>query len=440
LRVPGLAALFVAMMLSSCGGSREPSSASAPPTDDLSVTQTGPATVAAGSTATFTAVVANGGKTQATNLTITETLTAGYTVAAVNCTPSFGATCPATLGAMMTLPSLSQGHWLTITYQVAVPAGSRGAIVNQVQVTSAEDADLGNNASSFTISAVDARNGTYKAYAADGRPYDLAIDFDAQQYTLSGNGVNAQRSFTLVNGEYVVAGNSRLRVAQDLLVGSHDFGGGPVPYVAARQFATTILDGVYNLATRNVAADGTATTHAGTARIAGNVLSVCQTDTVVVASQDCPVVLTSYLLSVNGDVFTGTETTTGAVFTFQIAHSGGANILLSALTAPDSTQQLRIGLQDSAGLTWGTLYGPTSTGDWITMVLDASLIEYAVLGSTTNDQAGLQKISNSGPFAMMVGTRVSDSADIYVLQTAPLAIMVGAFGGPASGEFQVALP
>jgi hypothetical protein len=301
------------------------------------------------------------------------------------------------------------------------------------------ESDLTNNVATATAVAVDERNGAYKAYAADGRLYDLTIDFDALQYTMSGNGQTVQRSFVAGNGEYVVAGTSRLRVAEDLVVGSHDFGNGPVPYVAARRFASTIVDGVFNLATRNVAADGTASTHPGTARISGNILSVCQTDTGVDAPQNCPVVLASYLLTLNGNVLTGVDAG-NATFTFQLARSGASVILLSAAPAADGSQQLRIGLQESAGLSWGTLHGPTSTGDWVTMLLDSANIEYAVLGATTNDQAGLQKISNGGPFAMMTGKRLSDSADIFVMQATPLAVMVGAFDGTANGVLQVAVP
>jgi len=123
-----------------------------------------------------------------------------------------------------------------------------------------------------------------------------------------------------------------------------------------------------------------------------------------------------------------------------LARSGSSIVLLSAAPAADGTQQLRIGLQESAGLSWGTLFGPTSDGDWVMMVLDSTNISYAVLGAFTNDQAGLQRISNGGPFAMMSGKRLSDSADIFVMQATPLAVMVGAFDGTANGTLQVAVP
>jgi uncharacterized repeat protein (TIGR01451 family) len=437
-RFLGYATLFVAVALSACGGGR---SATGTPVqaDDLNMSQVGPSTVGAGTTATFTALVVNTGRNEATNLVITETLTAGYT-STVTCVPSFGAICPAVLGPNMTLPSLGSGRALTLTYQVAVPTASRGDIVHQVQVASDRDDDPSDNSSIVTAVAVDGRNGAYKAYAADGRMYDLTIDFDALSYTMTGGAAPVTKTFVPGAGEFIVAGTQRLRTATDLVIGNHDFGSGLLPYIAARRFGTTLVDAVFNLATRNVAADGSATTHPGTARISGNVLSICQTDTSVSATQNCPVVLTSYMLSVSGDIYTGVDTSSGAVVTFQLARSGASIILLSAVTAPDATQQLRVGLQESAGLAWGTLFGPTNTGDWVTMVLDAANVSYAVLGATTNDQAGLQRISNTGPFAMMVGKRLTDSADIYVLQTVPLASTIGAFDDTANGTFQVAVP
>ena len=134
----------------------------------------------------------------------------------------------------------------------------------------------------------DGRNGAYKAYAANGRIYDLTIDFDALAYTMTVDGAPVQKTFAAGAGEYIVSGTQRLRTAADLVIGNHDFGTGLLPYIAARRFGTTLVDGVFNLATRNVAADGSATTHPGTARISGNVLSICQTDSSVYVDAELP--------------------------------------------------------------------------------------------------------------------------------------------------------
>lgn len=415
---------------------------------NLGASQTGAAQVAAGTATVFTAIVANPGPGTANNLVInwTHNAPAGVTFDAPTCVATGGATCPSPLGAAMTLPSLGIGRTLTFTFNVNTSSSSRGSIVNTVTVASDEDQDLSNNTATSTTVAVDGRNGVYQAFGSDGRQYSLTIDFDAGSYTMSGNAQSVQRGFALdaATGDFIVSGNARFRVAQDMISGGHDFGTGVIPFVAARSFATTVnaLAGSYDIATLNVPASGSTFTHAATARVSGNVLQLCQSDTSVDLPQNCaPTSLKSYVVSVTGNVFTGIESTTGEVYTFYLARSGASVALLSAGLAPDASQQLLIGLPDSAALSGGTLRGASITGDWVTLTISGT--SYAAAGSSTNDGAGLVRINNAaGPFSMLTGQRSSDGARVYVMQASPLAIVVGGFGGSpsASGLLQVALP
>lgn len=415
---------------------------------DLGVSQTGATEVPAGGAAVFTARVANPGPSAATNVVIEWSLTApaGVTAAVPTCTATGGASCPATLGATMTVPSLPVGRALVFTFTAGTENAARGSIVSTVTVSADEDTNAANNSATSTAVAVDARNGTYLAFGADGKSYDLSIDFDAGRYTMSGDGRSVQRNFTedATSGDHVVGGDARFRVAEDLLAGGHDFGDGVLPFIAARRFATSIGDlaGSYNLATRNVPASGVATTRAGTARVTGNVLQVCQSGSSVTPPQNCDDdALKSYALSVSGGVFTGVESTTGETYAFRLALSGASEVLLSAGTAADTSEQLRIGLRESAGLAGGTLRGASSTGEWVAVTLTDS--SYEASGSITDDSAAIQRISNStGPFSMLTGRRDSDQAQIYVMQAVPLAVVVGGFGGApsASGLLQVLLP
>lgn len=413
---------------------------------DLGVSQTaanGGAPVGAGGTAVFTAVVANPGPGAATNMTITETLTAGY-IATVTCNSAGGAICPTPLGPVITVPSLPAASRLTFTYTVPVASTQRGNIVNQVQVSAIADTNTANNSASVTVVAVDPRNGAYKAFAADGREYDMAVDFDARAYTMAGNGQSVQRSFTAdTNGDFTVSSTSRFRVAPDLLVGGHDFGGGVLPYVAGRNLGTSIneLGGAYNLATRNVPASGAAVTRAGTARVSGNVLQVCLSDAALPPlPQNCGVAdLKNYALAVIGDVYTGTEVITGEKFTFRLAHVGASTVLLSAGPAPDGTQRLVIGLPDAAGLVGGVVYGSSTAADWVTITLGT--FSYAFTGvSGASDSTLLEQLNSGGPFAMLRGYRQSDLQQIFVMQASPLVVVFGKFGGGASGLLQVAVP
>ncbi|MBK6862891.1 MAG: hypothetical protein IPG91_04625 [Ideonella sp.] len=415
---------------------------------DLGVSQTSPAQIGAGSTAVFTAVVANPGPGPANNLLIQWTPGAapGVSFGVPTCTASGGATCPAVLGPVMTVPTLGVGRSLRFTFSAATEATFRGPIVNTVSVSADGDTSSANNTASSATVAVDPRNGSYAAFAADGRPYTLTVDFDNGSYLMSGNGSSAARSFTVdaATRTYVVQGNARFRVAQDLIVGGHDFGGGVLPFAAARSFATTVpsIAGSYDLATRNVVSSGAATTHAGTAVVSGNTLTVCQSDTVVVAVLNCDAgARTDYVLSVSGSVFTG-RTSAGESLAFSVAQSGAAKLLLSAAPAPDGSRQLRIGLPDSAaGLIGGQFAGSSTNGDWVETTLTPAAVSY--VGSSNADSAPLSRIHPSaGPFGMLTGVQVGAGSRIYLLQASPLAVLVGGFGGApsASGLLQLSLP
>ena len=424
---------------------------------NLGVSQTGAVQVAAGSATTFTALVSNPGPGTASNLQITWTHTNSSSLVfdTPTCTGSGGAICPSVLGPTMTVPSLGVARTLAFTFKVTPSASFRGNIVNTVAVTSNEDQDLSNNSASATTVAVDALNGSYTAFAANGRSYNLAIDFDARQYTMSGSGsTTTTRTFTRDSstGDYVVSGTARLRTGQDLVVGGHDFGDGVLPFLAARIFSSGLsaLAGSYNLATRNVDSAGVATTRPGTALISGNTLSVCQSETDdVVPVRNCSAAARKdYLsLSISGSVATGT-TSGGEIYSFSVANSGAAKVLLSTGAATDGSEQLRIGLIDSAaGLTYGpAVRGPTSTGDWwsATLTFGAPPI-FAAVGTNTSDTVSLLNISNSGsgPFSLLEGTSPTYNALVYVMQASPLVIVVGgspAYAGASSGFLQFGLP
>lgn len=435
---------------------------------DLGVSQEAAASVAAGSAAVFKVLVANPGPGTANNLAVHWKATAPFAVAGVTvtCASTGGAVCPATPAADMTGLTLGVSRSLVFTFTVPVPASGRGDLTSKVSIAADGDPNAANNTSTATTKAVDARNGLYRAYAADGRSYDLTVDFDARSYTMAGNGGSAVYAFTPDGaGNYVVNGNQRFRVAQDLIVGGHAFAAGLVPYVAARSFATSVsaAAGAYNLMTLDVGADGSApSTHPGTARLSGNVLQVCQDDFAVLQTAACGIgSLKSYSVSVSGDVYTAVDLATGAGFSFRVARSGAASFLLSTggSTGADTTQlQWRIGLPESAGLVGGTVYGPgfngwlaAPTADSLKIVIDGASASYAVLGSSLNATAGLFRLDAQSPVAMLQGTlsavtpAAADGGTVWVMQAYPLVVVGGdalaAPGAPSlSGLLQIGVP
>ncbi len=435
--------------------------------NSLGVAQDGAATVAAGSTATFRVQVSNPtGSTVAANVRLDWGVTAPFAPGEVTvaCSASGGASCPTlpTAAATMSIDAgtLGTGRSLLFTFTVAVPADARGNLVSNVHVSGDGDADAGNNSASLTTLAQDARSGSYEVYAADGRAYQLTIDFDAGTYTMAGNGASDTRSFTADGtGTYMVGGHQRLRTAQDLVVGAHAFSTGVLPYVAARRFLTSVasLGASYNLMVRNSPADGSAaTTHAATARVSGNTLQVCLDDFEVVQAQTCSVgSLKNYLLSISGDVFTAADTATGApAFTFRVARTGAADVVLAAGSgwSGDGSRQFSIGLAESAGLVDSTVYGPgvyaDASDDWLKIVVDRS--DYSAEGDNIADVSGLFRLDVTdalSPVAMLSGAPLPtlQGAPIWVMQSYPLVVVVGATkSGPeeanASGLLQIAVP
>jgi hypothetical protein len=421
---------------------------------DLSVSETGSAQVGAGSDAVFTAMVSNLSTSNASNVTVSYSLTGPVENAAtvVTCTPSVGAACPATLGPVMTVPTLNASRSLTFKFTVPVLANAvgQGVIVNTVAASINGDPNLANNQASFTSTPINANNGPYELYAANGNKYLMTIDFDAGSYTITGNGQNLQASFSPdpAVGGYRVSDTTRFRLAPNLIVGGQDFGTGVLPYLAGRVFGTNvqqlggIFGGVYDLMTLNIpVGGGPAVTHAGTAKASGNVMLICQSDTQVYVPQACPAAsLHTFSLSVANNVYTGTDTSTQQTYTFQLAIIGATVSLLSAGTAADGSQQLRIGLPDSLFSSRIT-QGASTTNDWITMTVTPTSYSFtSVLGDS--DSAVLAPIIShaSAPFSMLVGNRATDAAQIFVMQSYPLSVAFGGFGGLASGLLQVTVP
>ena len=435
----------------------------------LSLSQSGPVQIVAGNAATFTAQLTNAGPSSASNVQITwsHTTNSGLVFDNPTCAASSGATCPTTLGPTMSVASLPVGRTLTFSFRVTPSASFRGTVSNTVTAVSTEDTVLKTSTASATV--VDAKSGTYSVFAADGQAYSLVIDFDARTYTMSGS---SARSFAApVNGDYVVSGGvagERLRVAEDVVVGTHAFDGShPLPYVAARSFVGNLtgMAGTYNLASRTVTS-GVGSTHVGTAQIANGVLSICQTDTAqvqTVTACSAAGARKDYLnLVVNSDDTVTGVTAGGEAYTFVVANSGATKLLLSARQLPGgSTRELRIGLPDSTArlIAGPPLSGPgllpagggiTATSvDWISGTLTVgSTSSVALSGLSTSlayaDNVTLNVVNpGTGPFSMLTGTSAFYTTDsVYLMQGYPIVVVVGgsaSFGG-ADGLLQILVP
>jgi hypothetical protein len=414
---------------------------------DLSVSQVAAPTLRAGETASFTAVVANPGTQAVGPVVIAQTLggaaAAGLT-ASVICTPSVAATCPV-IGPTMTVASLPARSTLSFVVSVATDVATRGVLTNTFTVTADGDPDLTNNTAATTVTVNDPRSGTYKAVAADGNVYDLGIDFDAGSYTMAGAGA-AQTFAAPVGSEYSVGGAIRFRVAEDLIVGAHDFGAGATPYVAVRNLATTLAEaaGTYFIAIRDLPTGGAPSTRAASAVIDGNQMAVCnQAATVLrVPGPSCPAALAAdYTLAVSNGVFTATPTGGGSSFRFFVARSGGSSVLVGATGSGTGGAQMRIGLPSRNTLIGGTLGGASTSGAWLpTLTLTPS--SYLVTDAGAENDSATIGTTDPAVQNLRSGPLASGNGRIWVMQAAPLAV---SFGNPdatgaAAGRLQIVLP
>jgi uncharacterized repeat protein (TIGR01451 family) len=117
---------------------------------DLSITKSGPATVAAGGNVSYNLVVANAGPSDATTLTVTDTLPAGVTFVSATGT---GWTCSnsGSTSVTCTRPALAAGATSpTITIVVTAPAQAASLTNSATVASTTADPVPGNNSSSAT--------------------------------------------------------------------------------------------------------------------------------------------------------------------------------------------------------------------------------------------------------------------------------------------------
>jgi hypothetical protein len=121
---------------------------------DVAVSGSGPiAPVLAGTTTNYTMTVTNSGPDAARDVTVVNTLGAFQRLGTIACSANGGATCPASVGPSIVVPTLPKGGSLVLTVPATVAAGTSGSIANVMTVSSLGDPQPTNNAASVQASA-----------------------------------------------------------------------------------------------------------------------------------------------------------------------------------------------------------------------------------------------------------------------------------------------
>jgi uncharacterized repeat protein (TIGR01451 family) len=150
-----------------------------PPQADLSITKTGPASVNASSTITYTLSVSNAGPNTASNVSVSDTLPGGVTLVSAG---GSGWTCVGTTTVTCTLASLAVGGAPNIVISVTGPAEGT-TLANSASVSSqTSDPNMTNNTSATVQTAVVPRadlsitkTGPASANASNTITYTLSV-------------------------------------------------------------------------------------------------------------------------------------------------------------------------------------------------------------------------------------------------------------------------
>ncbi|SCX44156.1 hypothetical protein [Variovorax sp. EL159] len=320
----------------------------------------------------------------------------------------------------------------------------------------------------FNVSGGDARNGSYKVFAANGTKQTLALNFDTMSYVMtdetgatSSDGIEVDKSETgtyLFRSQRNEAGkaiNTRFRINGDTVVGAFQFRVAKVPgsyatqpFVAPRALVTdqNEIDGIYNRLGVNLQA----TSRASNIRQAliglhGTVFQLCNDATKAIADCLPPAAPINYTVSPGATpgvwniVNTADPTDTGA---FSIARIGGQNVYLSAGTNPQAPNDdvFRIGLPETATWPVTTSSGGDTDGTWGSANYDATTYQAilarpdttfrafgAILGSARTNINGMKKFTDTTP------------ANFVAIQNGVLTVVVGETGGASTGYMQIGL-
>jgi hypothetical protein len=286
----------------------------------------------------------------------------------------------------------------------------------------------------------DARNGTYTMVAADAQEYQLALDFDAKTYHVTGTGVDQAGSIGEQSGTFSFspgnasgtsgASTTRFQVATDTIVGEFTLPSGTVPFVAPRKFATTLADavGVYNFLGRVVDTSGAApnTTIQQAQITADGHLNECE-DNGIYDMPNCPAasVLTG-TITVSGNVFTA-QTANGKI-PFHVALVGNDKVFLRASGSTGTQRRYIVGVPAAASFTGDAFAGGTTEPAWGTVTLTTT--SFSSTGTspsgTSTTRTGSGAAVGGVPGILGIGT--ASSGSFFAVRSGELGVVVAARG------------
>lgn len=289
--------------------------------------------------------------------------------------------------------------------------------------------------------AADLRNGSYTMVASDGYEYTLTLDFDAKTYKVAGNGINDSGAIEASGSEFEFKpGNAegssgfntiRFAYVDNTVVGVYVVPAGPLPFIAARSFATSLpgTSMTFNLLGRWVdTADVTASsTSVQQAQITSDGwIRICESDEIP-PLETCPV----------GDLFEAPLTVAGNQFSyaanedltvvFRLAQVGTDPIFLRASPSNGTTRRFIMGMPAVTSFDWGSFVGGTAAGAWATVATQANSIVAKFTGSDAASLTASGTVTvGEGTFGSLATIESEDLGRLYGISSTKLGFIVAA--------------
>ena len=300
------------------------------------------------------------------------------------------------------------------------------------------DPGAGSGAAPLPSPSPDARNGSYTLMAADAREYSLALDFDANTYRVTGNGVEQAGTIAAQGGVFSFlpgnavgatgAGTTRFSLATNTVVGEFALPGGAVPFVAPRSFVNTLAGavGTYNFLGRTVdTAGGVPNTTIQQAEItADGHLRTCD-DNTIFAIGSCPAAsVTTGTVTVSGDLFTAV-TASGSI-PFRVAQVGADKVFLRASASTGTTRRFIVGVPAGSSFAVGSFTGGTTEPAWGTVSVSSASFSSSGTspsGVTTTQNGTAAPLSVTG-MGNVVSITTITAGNFFATRTSELGVVV----------------
>jgi len=309
----------------------------------------------------------------------------------------------------------------------------------------------GESASRFpTPAPPDTRNGTYTMVAADAREYALVLDFNANTYRVSGNGLD-QSGAIQANGSAFnfLPGNAagatgvpttRFSYAADSVVGEYAVAAGALPFIASRTFATSLptTTMTFTMLGRTVdTTTGVSDTTIQQGQVTSDARILTCDDINIHEITACPSgSTTTGTLTISGDVITA-ATSAGNVL-YRIATVGTDRVLLRASQSLGTTRRFVIGLPSSTTFNGGTFVGGTTEPAWGSAAVSSTAFSTtgtSPTGVTTTRSGTATAVNATNSLGNLLRLDGGAAGSYFSTSGAQLGVIVAARGSSVAPGF-----